>query len=128
MVHNTPKRTPPHKQTLNINKRTQQSTPPTATRWERRSKQAAETCAVVTNAGSRQSCNSLHARTARELLHHGTVTLRLHIHDRRSLSVPVKLHSANTPNSVPCQPLILTSLRGGLASSTASLLCQDSDN
>jgi hypothetical protein len=54
-VHNTPKRTPPHKQTLNRNKTNPTGTQPSTTRWERRSKLAARTCAVVANAVPRRS-------------------------------------------------------------------------
>jgi hypothetical protein len=39
---------------MNRNKSTQQSTPPTTTTWERRSKQATDTSAVVTDAVPRR--------------------------------------------------------------------------
>jgi hypothetical protein len=42
LVHNTSKRTPPHEQTLNRNKRTRHNTTPSTTTWERRSKQVAD--------------------------------------------------------------------------------------
>jgi hypothetical protein len=50
------------------NPRTKQThthqTPPSSTKWERRSKQAAHACAIVTNAVSPQRRNTLQARTA----------------------------------------------------------------
>jgi hypothetical protein len=61
LVHNGPKQTPAHEQTQNINKRTRHNTPPTSTTWERRSKQAADTCVVVINDVSQRSRNLLQA-------------------------------------------------------------------
>jgi hypothetical protein len=53
-----------------------------------------------------------------ELLHHGTFALKLRIQDRRSLRS--REASTHTPISIPWKPLILTTLRGGLTTSTAS--------
>jgi hypothetical protein len=43
----------------NMNKRTRHNTPPSSTKWEKRSQEAANTRTVVTNTVSRRSRNPL---------------------------------------------------------------------
>jgi hypothetical protein len=66
--------------------------------------------------------NPLQAQMAPELLHHETVTLGC----TNTFAEPSELvkHQQTLSSQHPGQPLILASLRGGLAASTASLLCQ----
>jgi hypothetical protein len=59
-------------------------------------------------------------------LHHGTVVHKLHKPGRRSLRS--KEASTHTPPQHKGRPLVLTSLRGGLASPTATLSAKDTGN
>jgi hypothetical protein len=63
---------------------------------------SSDTCAVVTNAVTRRGATRCRNHLPPEHLHHGTVVLKLHIHDRRSLrSIEA---SAHTPTIAPRTP------------------------
>jgi hypothetical protein len=100
------------------NKRTQHNTPPPSTTWERISKQSRRHQQCVTP--KPQPAAGLNDPP--ELLQHGTITLKLHTRS----SIPLIRRSFNKHSHLSSRgyPLILTTLRGGLASPTASLLCQ----
>jgi hypothetical protein len=67
----------------NRNKHTRQNT--ILNHMGEKTKQATETCAVVTNAVPRQGAARCRLQRPPELLHQGAVTLKLHKLDRRSL-------------------------------------------
>jgi hypothetical protein len=116
LVHNKPKRTPPRKH--NPRTRTthtaQHTTTPTA--WERRTEQVVDACAVVTNDVPRRNRGPLQAQTAPRAPPP---------RDRHPLAahptVEPSEQQQNTPSRHQGKPLVLATLRGGLATSTASL-------
>jgi hypothetical protein len=90
---------------MNKNKHTRHNTPPTPTTWERRPKQAADTCAVVADAVPRRGATHCRNQRPSGLLHHGTVALKLHIHERRSLrSIGASAHTPTTAPGTPTDP------------------------
>jgi hypothetical protein len=124
MVHNTSKRTPPHRQTLNRNKHTRQThhQQQPVGREDRRNHRSLrhrhQRCVTPKSqpaAGSDSPCSPLSTSTMGLSPSSCTYTIV-------DPSEPVRQQTLSFQHHE--QPLILASLRGGLASSTASLLCQ----
>jgi hypothetical protein len=99
LVHIKPKRTPPHIQTLNINKHDKANHHPQPTGREDRAsrRKLAPSSPTLSHTEAATRCRT---EQAPELLHHGAIILELHIQESRSLRA--REASEDTPNSVSC--------------------------
>jgi hypothetical protein len=72
---------------------------------EEETEKAVNTCAVVTNVVPRRGATRYRNQLPPEHLHHGTVILKLHIHDGRSLrSIEASAHPPTTTLVTPTDP------------------------
>jgi hypothetical protein len=90
---------------MNSFKHTRHNTTPSTPTWERRPEQAPDTCAAVANVVPRRGATRYRHQRPPDLLHHGTINLKLQIHNRRSLgTIEVSAHTPTTAPGTPTDP------------------------